>query len=138
MVRAEMIRRFGPAAYTAGLKVTTTIDSRLQAAANRAMRDTLMAYDERHGYRGPLAKVELPPGAAAEDPGAISAAADAEQLRRCSRTIPRSSTKKPPSLQADDVAAKLFRRLRRASHQSRRRIGPRRSSTTPWARGPRR
>ena len=44
-------------ATTAGLKVTTTIDSRLQAAANRAMRDTLMAYDERHGYRGPLARV---------------------------------------------------------------------------------
>ncbi len=54
MVRAEMVRRFGSAATTAGLKVTTTIDSRLQAAANRAIRDTLMTYDERHGYRGPL------------------------------------------------------------------------------------
>lgn len=60
MVRAEMIRRFGPAAYTAGLKVTTTIDSRLQRAANRAIRETLTAYDERHGYRGPVARVELP------------------------------------------------------------------------------
>jgi penicillin-binding protein 1A len=61
MVRAEMIRRFGTAAYTAGLKVTTTIDSRLQMASNRAIHETLMAYDERHGYRGPLAHVELPP-----------------------------------------------------------------------------
>ena len=60
MVRAEMIRRFGPAAYTAGLKVTTTIDSRLQKAANHAIRETLTAYDERHGFRGPLAHVELP------------------------------------------------------------------------------
>jgi len=60
MVRALMDKRFGPAATTAGLKVTTTIDSRLQAAANRAIRDTLMAYDERHGYRGPLARIELP------------------------------------------------------------------------------
>jgi penicillin-binding protein 1A len=59
MVRAEMIRRFGPAAYTAGLKVTTTIDSRLQQAANRAIHDTLIAYDERHGYRGPLARIDL-------------------------------------------------------------------------------
>ena len=59
-----MVRRFGNAATTAGLKVTTTIDSRLQAAANRAMRENLMAYDERHGYRGPLARVELPAGAA--------------------------------------------------------------------------
>jgi penicillin-binding protein 1A len=62
MVRAEMIRRFGPAAYTAGLKVTTTIDSRLQTAANRAIHETLMAYDERHGYRGPVARVPLPEG----------------------------------------------------------------------------
>jgi penicillin-binding protein 1A len=60
MVRKEMIRRFGPAAYTAGLKVKTTIDSRLQKTANRAVRETLIAYDERHGYRGPLAHVELP------------------------------------------------------------------------------
>jgi penicillin-binding protein 1A len=58
MVRAEMIRRFGQAAYTAGLKVTTTIDSRLQTAANNAIRRTLVAYDERHGYRGPLARIE--------------------------------------------------------------------------------
>ncbi len=67
MVRAEMFRRYGAAAYTAGLKVTTTIDSRLQKAANRAMHDTLMAYDERHGYRGPLAHVELPTSADGED-----------------------------------------------------------------------
>ena len=57
MVRAEMIRRFGLAAYTAGLKVTTTIDSRLQRAAHDALRGALIDYDERHGYRGPLARV---------------------------------------------------------------------------------
>ena len=70
MARAEMIRKFGPAAYTAGLKVTTTIDSRLQRAANRAIRDTLNAYDERHGYRGPVAHVDL--GASAAD-GSVAA-----------------------------------------------------------------
>jgi penicillin-binding protein 1A len=63
-----MVARFGNAAQTAGLRVTTTIDSRLQAAANRAMRENLLAYDERHGYRGPLARVELPEGANAEGP----------------------------------------------------------------------
>jgi penicillin-binding protein 1A len=73
MVRAEMVKRFGEDAYTAGLKVTTTIDSRHQAAANRAIRDTLMAYDERHGYRGPLARAELPVG----DENADSASGDA-------------------------------------------------------------
>lgn len=60
MVRADMVRRFGAAAYTAGLKVKTTIDSRLQRTANHAVRSTLIAYDERHGYRGPVAHVTLP------------------------------------------------------------------------------
>jgi penicillin-binding protein 1A len=77
MVRMEMIRRFGPAAYTAGFKVTTTVDSRLQKAANRAMHNTLLAYDERHGYRGPLAHVELPgrAGEAAPEPQPLDPAA---------------------------------------------------------------
>ncbi len=57
MVRAEMIRRFGLATYTAGLKVTTTVDSRLQRAADDALRGALIDYDERHGYRGALARV---------------------------------------------------------------------------------
>jgi len=56
MVRAEMIRRFGDAAYSAGYKVTTSVGSRLQMAAHRAQRDALLAYDRRHGYRGPLAQ----------------------------------------------------------------------------------
>ena len=56
LVRAEMIRRFGLAAYTSGLKVTTTVDSRLQRAADDALRGALIDYDERHGYRGPLAR----------------------------------------------------------------------------------
>ena len=72
MVRAEMIRRFGLAAYTAGLKVTTTIDSRLQRAAHDALRGALIDYDERHGYRGPLARVSadaFTPTAAVESGG---------------------------------------------------------------------
>jgi len=59
MVRAELISRLGPAVYEAGLKVTTTIDSRLQRAAQQALRGGLIDYDERHGYRGPLAQVDL-------------------------------------------------------------------------------
>jgi penicillin-binding protein 1A len=57
MVRAEAVRRFGPAAYTAGLTIKTTIDSRLQGAANAAVKGVLVDYDERHGYRGPLARL---------------------------------------------------------------------------------
>lgn len=52
MVRSEMVNRFGKEAYTNGYKVYTTIDSRLQAAANSAIRKALQAYDKRHGYRG--------------------------------------------------------------------------------------
>jgi penicillin-binding protein 1A len=73
MVRAEMVRRFGAEAYTAGFKVTTTLDSRLQKAANRAMHNTLLAYDERHGYRGPLAHVDLPGSATTEHGASVAA-----------------------------------------------------------------
>ncbi len=34
--------------------ITTSIDPRLQAAARKAVRDNLAAYDKRHGYDGPL------------------------------------------------------------------------------------
>jgi penicillin-binding protein 1A len=62
MVRAEMLNRYGPDAYTSGLKVVATVDSRLQAASNAAIQEALLAYDERHGYRGPLGHIELPEG----------------------------------------------------------------------------
>jgi penicillin-binding protein 1A len=65
MVRVEMIQRYGSAAETAGYKVTTTLDSRLQRAATNAVRQGLLDYDERHGYRGALANVELPEWVAA-------------------------------------------------------------------------
>ena len=56
MVRQDMIDRFGNAAYTDGYHVYTTVDSQLQTQANRAVRDGLIAYDQRHGYRGPEAE----------------------------------------------------------------------------------
>ena len=52
MVRSEMTERYGNNAYTDGYSVVTTIDSRLQAAADAAVRNALQAYDQRHGYRG--------------------------------------------------------------------------------------
>jgi penicillin-binding protein 1A len=59
MVRNEMQVKYGDAAYTAGYKVFTTIDSRLQAAATVALRTGLLEYDHRHGYRGATAKVDV-------------------------------------------------------------------------------
>jgi penicillin-binding protein 1A len=59
MARAEMVGRFGQAAYTDGYHVITTIDSRLQRAADLALRTALLEYDRRHGYRGPVARDQL-------------------------------------------------------------------------------
>jgi penicillin-binding protein 1A len=59
MVRNEMQNKFGDAAYTAGYKVFTTIDSRLEAAGTVALRTGLIEYDLRHGFRGATAKVDM-------------------------------------------------------------------------------
>ncbi len=67
MVRDDMIQRFGDDAYTAGYTVMTTLDSRLQPAAQRALRQDLDSYDRRHGYRGPAGHVELGPEAGPGD-----------------------------------------------------------------------
>ena len=59
MVRNDMQNKYGDAVYTAGYKVYTTLDSRLQAAGTVALRTGLIEYDMRHGYRGASAKVDL-------------------------------------------------------------------------------
>jgi penicillin-binding protein 1A len=66
MVREEMLRRYGERAETAGYKVYTTIDGRLQAAADRAVRLGLIEYDRRYGYRGPIGRIDLTAGTDAE------------------------------------------------------------------------
>lgn len=63
LARQDLVSRFGEGAVNAGYKVYTTLDSRLQTAANRALRLGLMDYDRRRGYRGHLGKVELPANA---------------------------------------------------------------------------
>ena len=68
MVRLEIIRRFGAAAQDAGYKVYTTIDGRLQKAANRALRMGLVDHTRRHGWRGATNKVEL---TGSENPDAL-------------------------------------------------------------------
>nr|WP_090501081.1 penicillin-binding protein 1A [Pseudomonas borbori] len=57
MVRAEMVGRYGSEAYTEGFNVTTTVPSDLQNAANSAVREGLITYDQRHGYRGPIRRL---------------------------------------------------------------------------------
>ena len=58
MAHKEMIERFGKdAAYTGGYKVFTTVPSTLQHAAKQAVINNIFAYDQRHGYRGPIASL---------------------------------------------------------------------------------
>ena len=57
MARAEMVGRYGSEAYTEGFNVTTTVPSDLQIAANNAVREGLITYDQRHGYRGPESRL---------------------------------------------------------------------------------
>jgi penicillin-binding protein 1A len=59
MARRDALERLGNEALTDGYTVHTTLDSRAQDAANQALRDDLISYDQRHGYRGPEAHVEL-------------------------------------------------------------------------------
>ena len=61
MVRREMLALYGEATYAAGFEVVTTLDSTLQRAANYAVRNGLLEFTRRRGYRGPIATVEIDP-----------------------------------------------------------------------------
>ncbi len=55
-VRRKVFSMYGEdQLYDGGLSIRTTLDTRLQIAARKALRNGLEAYDRRHGYRGPLA-----------------------------------------------------------------------------------
>ena len=62
-VRRELIQRFGAEQTTmGGLVVRTSLDPELQTAAERALRDGLVAYDRRRGgWRGPIASIAAGP-----------------------------------------------------------------------------
>ena len=60
MVRQSIYAQFKEDAYTQGIKVVTTINKAEQEAAYESVRRNVMAYDQRHGYRGPEAFMELP------------------------------------------------------------------------------
>lgn len=49
------------ALYETGLQIYTTIDPRLQAIAQDAVRDGLHGYAHRHGYKGPKRGPDAPP-----------------------------------------------------------------------------
>ena len=67
IARQIVVARFGEAAINSGYRAITTIDGRLQTAANRALRLGLIDYDRRHGYRGVIRRVRLDASAEPHD-----------------------------------------------------------------------
>lgn len=59
MARREIIKHYGEEAAQRGYRVTTTIQSWLQQAAQESVRKALRQYERRHGYRGAEAKTDL-------------------------------------------------------------------------------
>ena len=59
MARAKLVELYGEEAYWKGFRIYTTISAKNQLAAQRALRAGLHAYDQRHGYRGAVKKIDL-------------------------------------------------------------------------------
>ncbi|MDE1926594.1 MAG: PBP1A family penicillin-binding protein, partial [Burkholderiales bacterium] len=69
MARRAVVERLGDRAYTAGVKVYTSLRTADQRAAYAAVRRAVMAYERRQPWRGPEDQVSLP-----DDPAQTDAA----------------------------------------------------------------
>jgi len=67
MARQLVYEQFREDTYTRGLNVYTTITKADQDAAYLSLRRGVMAYEKRHGYRGPESIIELPSNKEAAD-----------------------------------------------------------------------
>ncbi|MFL6676816.1 MAG: penicillin-binding protein 1A [Burkholderiaceae bacterium] len=76
MVRQQVVQRFGEAAYSQGLKVTTSLISTDQAAAQAAVRKGVIDFDRRQAWRGPEDNEDLPDTDADIDTAAAAALHD--------------------------------------------------------------
>ncbi len=59
IVRETLYAKYQDEIYSSGLKVYTTIRKSNQEAANAAVRQGIIEYDIRHGYRGPEAFIDI-------------------------------------------------------------------------------
>lgn len=60
MVRQQVVSLFPEDAYSRGLTVFTTLRASEQRAAQESVREGLIAYDRKQGWRGPEARIALP------------------------------------------------------------------------------
>ncbi len=59
-VRRELSARYGDKMlYEGGLSVRTSLDPAYEVLAEKSLRGALIAYDRRHGYRGPIARLDI-------------------------------------------------------------------------------
>jgi penicillin-binding protein 1A len=70
MARAQVYAQYGEAAYTSGMKVTTTLSAAKQRAAWHALRQTLIDREAWQPWRGPEGHEALDDTLAADDPEA--------------------------------------------------------------------
>lgn len=62
-IRRDLVARYGEEAlYKGGLVVRSTVDADLQAHASKVLRSGLMGYDRRHGWRGPVNRIQIGQG----------------------------------------------------------------------------
>ncbi len=73
LARQAVFAQYAEASYTRGIKVFTTIDSKSQEAAYDSVRRNVLAYDSRHGYRGPEVRIELPEDAEEREEAIVEA-----------------------------------------------------------------
>jgi penicillin-binding protein 1A len=67
LARQVVVAEYKEESYTRGINVYTTILSADQDAAYESVRRNVIAYDQRHGYRGPEAYIDLPDDAEARE-----------------------------------------------------------------------
>jgi penicillin-binding protein 1A len=58
-VRREVMTKYGPESlYEGGLVIKTTLNPVFQKAADESLKNGLIAYDRRHGWRGPIKSIQ--------------------------------------------------------------------------------
>ena len=63
-LRKDLIKSYGEDTLEqGGLSIRSTIDTKLQLAAQQALQHGLIAYDRRHGWRGPITTIDPGDGA---------------------------------------------------------------------------
>ena len=101
IARQQAVDRFGAnAAYTRGYTIVTTADSRLQQAADLAVREGLDDYDRRHGWRGP--ERELDPALLDDRQALLEELADARVVGDLEPAVVLESGPESATLLTDD------------------------------------